>query len=148
MFLIAQEYYKSWKELHGWCLKYRENNLFEMEKLRDITSYAKCFSWAWPYNGSSGGTELSSHSDYKHKCNKSSRQYILLISILNFNIQHWISIFNIDFNSWSLKMSWLFKCWHLFMNKTVSRLFMPCGTLNSFIDSKLFITRPWSKDVE
>lgn len=43
-FLIAQEYYKSWKELPRWCPKYRNNNLFEMGKLRNITSYPKVIS--------------------------------------------------------------------------------------------------------
>lgn len=53
-----------------------------MGKLRNITSYPKYFSWAWPYNDSSGGIELSSHLDYKHKHYKSSGQYILFISIV------------------------------------------------------------------
>lgn len=49
---------------------------------RNITSYPKYFSWAWPYNDSPGGIELSSHLDYKHNHNKSSRQYILFISVV------------------------------------------------------------------
>lgn len=46
-FLIAQECYRSWRELPGWCLKYRNNNLFEMGKLRNIISYPKYFPWDW-----------------------------------------------------------------------------------------------------
>lgn len=82
IFLIVQGFHKSWKELPGWCPKYRNNNLFEMEKQNYRLLSKVLLLGLAIYNGSSGGTELYFHLDYKHKHNKSPRQYILFISIV------------------------------------------------------------------
>lgn len=69
----------------AWVMsKMKKENLFEMEKRRSITSYPKYSSWSWSYNDSSGGIELSSYVDSKHKHNKSSRHRLFISIALEF----------------------------------------------------------------